>query len=224
MHAAIRLLTGTPVRIDKEGQFSAIWKQPLVGPVRITTEGLVGDVQADRRVHGGPEKAVHHYAGENYAKLAERFPDIAEALVVGSIGENISTFGFDESNVCIGDIVRVGSAVLQVSQPRRPCWKIDSRYGLKGITAHIVESGLTGWYYRVLEEGEAKPGDVLERIERPAGAVSLDTLWAAWHQHRPDHDQLAAIAAAPGLTPAWVKKIHDRLDWLQANRPDLGSA
>ena len=214
-----RLFTGTPVRIDDEGQFSAIWKQALTGPVRITKEGLVGDVQADRRVHGGPEKAVHHYAGENYAKLAERFPDIAEALAIGSIGENISTFGFDETNVCIGDIVRIGSTVLQVSQPRRPCWKIDSRYGLKGITAHIVESGLTGWYYRVLEEGEAAPGDVMVRLERPAGAVLLDTLWQTWHQHRPDAERLRAIAGAPGLTPAWVKKIHDRLDWLKANLP-----
>ncbi|MDQ5915318.1 MAG: hypothetical protein QG584_1209 [Pseudomonadota bacterium] len=214
-----RLFTGTPVRIDDEGQFSAIWKQALTGPVRITKEGLVGDVQADRRVHGGPEKAVHHYAGENYAKLAERFPDIAEALAIGSIGENISTFGFDETNVCIGDIVRIGSTVLQVSQPRRPCWKIDSRYGLKGITAHIVESGLTGWYYRVLEEGEATPGDRMMRLERPAGAVLLDTLWQTWHQHRPDAERLRAIAGAPGLTPAWVKKIHDRLDWLKANLP-----
>ncbi|MDQ5879380.1 MAG: hypothetical protein QG616_1780 [Pseudomonadota bacterium] len=214
-----RLFTGTPVRIDDEGQFSAIWKQALTGPVRITKEGLVGDVQADRRVHGGPEKAVHHYAGENYAKLAERFPDIAEALAIGSIGENISTFGFDETNVCIGDIVRIGSTVLQVSQPRRPCWKIDSRYGLKGITAHIVESGLTGWYYRVLEEGEAAPGDIMVRLERPAGAVLLDTLWQTWHQHRPDAERLRAIAGAPGLTPAWVKKIHDRLDWLKANLP-----
>ncbi|MFA7291275.1 MAG: MOSC domain-containing protein [Rhodocyclaceae bacterium] len=219
-----RLFTGTPVRIDDEGQFSAIWKEPLTGPVRITREGLAGDVQADRRVHGGPEKAVHHYAGENYARLAAAFPQIAETLVVGSIGENISTFGLDETKVCIGDIFRIGSALLQVSQPRRPCWKIDSRYGQKGITAHIVETGLTGWYYRVLEEGEAAPGDDFEHLERPAGAVLLDTLWTTWHCHRPDTDKLAAIAEAPGLTPAWVKKICDRLDWLAANTGTIASS
>ena len=212
-----RLFTGTPVRIDDEGQFSAIWKTPLSGPVHICREGLAGDVQADRRVHGGPEKAVHHYAGENYAKLAAAFPQIADTLVVGSIGENISTFGLDETTVCIGDIFRLGSVLLQVSQPRRPCWKIDSRYGTKGITAHIIETGLTGWYYRVLEEGKATPGEIFEHVERPAGAVLLDTLWTTWHRHRPDADKLAAIADAPGLTPAWVKKIGDRLDWLAAN-------
>ncbi|MBI2308350.1 MAG: MOSC domain-containing protein [Rhodocyclales bacterium] len=213
----VTLFTGTPRYIGDAGQFSAIWKQPVAGPVRITREGLAGDAQADRRVHGGPEKAVHHYAGENYAKLAARFPQLADALVVGSIGENISTFGLDESTVCIGDVFRVGTAVLQVCQPRRPCWKIDARYGATGITAHIVDSGLTGWYYRVLEEGEARPGDAFVHAERPPGAVPLETLWTAWHRHRPDVERLAAIAAAPGLTPAWVKKIGDRLDWLAAN-------
>lgn len=223
-HAAIstRLFAGTPRRIDDEGQFSAIWKDPVAGSVRISKEGLVGDVQADRRVHGGPEKAVHHYAGENYARLAEHFPQIADTLVVGSIGENISTFGLDEASVCIGDIFRIGSAVLQVSQPRSPCWKIDSRYGVKGITAHIVESGLTGWYYRVLEEGEATTGDCFEHLERPAGAVPLETLWTIWNRHRPDAVRLAAIADAPGLTPAWIKKIRERLDWLAANAQPTG--
>jgi len=213
----IRLYTGTPRYIGDDGQFSAIWKQPAEGPLRITKEGLVGDVQADRRVHGGPEKAVHHYAGENYAKLAARFPQIADALVVGSIGENISTVGLDESTVCIGDTYRLGSAVVQVSQPRRPCWKIDARYGISGITAFIVDSGHTGWYYRVLEEGEAAAGDDFALIERPAGAVPLATLWTTWHFHRPDADRLRAIAHAPGLTPAWVKRIDDRLAWLAAN-------
>lgn len=215
--ADVTLFVGTPRRIDDEGQFSAIWKQPVAGPVRITKEGLAGDAQADRRVHGGPEKAVHHYAGENYQKLAQRFPAIAGALIAGSIGENVSTFGVDESSVCIGDIFRLGSALLQVSQPRRPCWKIDARYGVSGLTAFIVESGHTGWYYRVLEEGEATPGACCEHVDRPAGAVTLATMWTVWHRHRPDADRLRAIAGAPGLTPAWVKKIDDRLAWLAAN-------
>ncbi|HEX5802831.1 MAG TPA: MOSC domain-containing protein [Azospira sp.] len=220
----VRLFAGRPVRIDDAGQFSAIWKQPLAGPVRITREGLVGDAQADRRVHGGPEKAVHHYAGENYARLAARFPELAGALVVGSIGENLSTFGVDEHTLCIGDVFRLGSAVLQISQPRRPCWKIDARYATQGVTAHIVDSGLTGWYYRVLEEGEAAPGADFTQLERPPGAVPLATLWRVWHEHRPERGQLAACADAPGLTPAWVHKIRDRLDWLAANPEGAGSA
>lgn len=221
---SVTLYAGSPRYIGDEGQFSAIWKSPVPGRVRITREGLAGDVQADRRVHGGPEKAVHHYAGENYARLAQHFPQIAGELVVGSIGENISTFGLDETTVCIGDIFRLGTAVLQVCQPRRPCWKIDTRYATTGITAHIVESGMTGWYYRVLEEGEAESGDTCMHLDRPAGAVTLDALWTTWHRHRPDRERLAAFADIPGLTPGWVKKIRDRLDWLQANAADPGTA
>ena len=216
-HSPTQLFAGRAVRIDDEGQFSAIRKQPVTGPVCITRLGLLGDEQADRRVHGGPEKAVHQYAAENYAKLAARFPQIADELIVGSIGENISSFGVDESTVCIGDTYRLGSVVLQVSQPRRPCWKIDTRYEITGLTAFIVESGHTGWYYRVLEEGTATPGDALVALDRPAGAVSLETLWHTWHQHRPDIDGLLALAGAPGLTPAWVRKITERVDWLKAN-------
>ena len=215
----LRLYSGTPRYIGDEGQFSAIWKQPVDGPARITREGIVGDEQADRRVHGGPEKAVHHYAAENYVRLAERFPQIAADLVVGSIGENVSTSGVDETSVCIGDIYRLGSALVQVSQPRRPCWKIDARYGVAGITAFINESGHTGWYYRVLEEGVAAPGDSFTLEERLQGAVSLDCLRTTWHRHRPDAERLRTIARAPGLTPAWVKKIDDRLAWLAANPP-----
>ena len=215
----LQLYSGTPRYIGDEGQFSAIWKQPVDGPTRITREGIVGDEQADRRVHGGPEKAVHHYAAENYVRLAERFPRIAADFVVGSIGENVSTIGVDETSVCIGDIYRLGSALVQVSQPRRPCWKIDARYGVAGITAFINESGHTGWYYRVLEEGVAAPGDSFTLEERLQGAVSLDCLWTTWHRHRPDAERLRTIARAPGLTPAWVKKIDDRLAWLAANPP-----
>ncbi len=215
----LRLYSGTPRYIGDEGQFSAIWKQPVEGPVRITREGIVGDEQADRRVHGGPEKAVHHYAAENYVRLSKRFPRIAADFVVGSIGENVSTTGVEETSVCIGDIYRLGSALVQVSQPRRPCWKIDARYGVSGITAFINESGHTGWYYRVLEEGIAALGDTFTLEERLPDAVSLDCLWTTWHHHRPDAERLRTIALAPGLTPAWVKKIDDRLAWLAANPP-----
>lgn len=213
----ITLYSGTPRYIGDEGQFSAIWKAPVRGPVRITRTGLDGDEQADRRVHGGPEKAVHHYAGDNYAKLATRFPQIAAELVVGSLGENISTFGLDERSVCIGDRYRVGSALLQVCQPRRPCWKIDARFKTPGMAAYINESGLTGWYYRVQEEGIAAPGDACVLVERPPGAVALMTLWETWREHRPDVALMRAIAAAPGLTPAWVARIENRLAWLRAN-------
>jgi len=215
--SSLRLFSGGLTRLDDEGQATGIYKQPVCAAVWIGTQGLAGDVQADRRVHGGPEKAVHHYPAEDYGRLAERFPAIAAQLIPGSIGENVSTAGWEERTVCIGDIFRLGGARLQVSQPRSPCWKIDQRYATEGLARHIAETGLTGWYYRVLEAGEAAAGSPFELLDRLPGAVSLADLWQLWREHRPDPAALARVGAAPGLTPAWGKKLADRADWLRAN-------
>lgn len=213
----VQLFTGGLTQLDDEGQSTGIYKQPASGPIALGSAGLAGDVQADRRVHGGPEKAVHHYAAENYRRLAERFPAAAAQLTPGSIGENISTTGWDESSVCLGDIFRLGDATLQVSQPRSPCWKIDHRYASEGMARFVAESGLTGWYYRVLQTGSVRSGMRLELSERLPGAVPLAELWRVWSEHRPDPDVLARLVAAPGLTPGWQKKLLDRLNWLRAN-------
>ena len=179
--------------------------------------GLEGDMQADRRVHGGPEKAVHHYPAGNYQKLAAAFPAIAEQFIPGSLGENISTAGFDENTVCIGDIFSLGEARLQISQPRSPCWKIDHRYATPGVARHVAEHGITGWYYRVLAGGRVKSGDFLCLEERLEGAVLLHELWTVWNEHRPALDDLRRFAEAPGLTPGWRKKLLERSNWLLAN-------
>lgn len=212
-----QLYIGGVRRLDDEGQSSAIFKQLTTEPLAVGSAGLAGDAQADRRVHGGPEKAIHHYAAENYARLAARFPALASQLIPGSIGENVSCSGWDEENVFIGDIFRLGSARLQVSQPRTPCWKIDHRYATKGVAAFIAESGLTGWYYRVLACGEAASGGPFELLTRQPAAVSLAELWRIWREHRPDPDALARLSEAPGLTPGWRKKLLDRIEWLRAN-------
>jgi MOSC domain-containing protein YiiM len=213
----VQRFIGGLTRLDDEGQSTGIYKQRVEGSIQLGNEGFFGDMQADRRVHGGPEKAVHHYPAESYRTLADRFPAAADQLTPGSIGENLSTFGWDESSVCIGDIFRLGETMLQVSQPRSPCWKIDHRYGLEGMARFIGESGLTGWYYRVLETGEVASGAHFELTERLPGAVSLTELWQHWREHRPDPDALARLVEAPGLTPGWQKKLLDRLNWLRAN-------
>jgi MOSC domain-containing protein YiiM len=211
----LRLYIGEIRRLDDEGQSTAIFKYPVSGSILLGTEGLSGDAQADKRVHGGPEKAVHHYAAENYAKLAARFPAVVDQFRVGSIGENLSTTGWDEHNVFIGDTFRLGTALVQVSQPRSPCWKIDHRYATKGIAGFIAESGLTGWYYRVLETGSVANDAPFTLEHRLPGAVSLATLWQVWSEHRPDPDTLARISEAPGLNPGWQKKLCDRMAWLR---------
>jgi MOSC domain-containing protein YiiM len=200
-----------------DGRATAIFKQPLTGPARIGWEGLEADAQADRRFHGGLEKALHHFPLENHRRLSQRFPDLAEQFIPGAIGENIATAGLDEAAVCIGDVFALGSARIQLSQPRTPCWKIGAKFGREGITQYVAEQGIAGWYYRVLAKGEAQTGDALSLLERNADAVSLAQLWEVSHQRRPQPELLQRIADTPGLNEAWRQKLLQRLDWLRRN-------
>jgi MOSC domain-containing protein YiiM len=189
---------------------TAIFKSALSGSVRVGREGLAGDSQADRRVHGGPEKALHQYPVGNYARLAEAFPEVKNLLVPGAIGENLSVAGWDESNVCLGDVFRLGSALIQVSQPRTPCWKIDARFGVEGMMQFIDQTGLTGWYYRVIDEGEVAPGGEFSLVERGSQALPVGDLLSLWREQRPLPERLEAVAAIAALSPNWVKKLRDR--------------
>lgn len=215
--AVVILYTGGIRPLPPENQPTGMFKRERLEPVWVGLEGLAGDAQADRRVHGGPEKALHQYPVAHYARLARAFPQAAALLVRGSIGENLSVAGWDEENVCIGDVFRLGAARIQVSQPRSPCWKIDRRYGVDGMTRLIDEEGITGWYFRVLEEGEVAPGCAFELLERPAPDVTTAQLWRSWRAHRPYPAALEALAATPGLAPNWVKKLTERAAWLRGN-------
>ncbi len=175
----VRLYLGGIRPLPPGNEPTGIFKDERAAPVWLGREGLAGDAQADRRVHGGPEKALHQYPVAHYARLAAAFPDVAALLVRGSMGENLSVSGWDEDKVCIGDVFRSGDARIQVSQPRSPCWKIDRRYGVVGMMQRIGEQGLTGWYFRVLDEGEVGPGCVFELLERPADAASVAAAFAA---------------------------------------------
>ncbi len=194
---------------------TAIFKTPVHSRVQIAREGIVGDHQADRRVHGGPEKAIHHYAAINYSNLATRFPEIARALVPGSIGENLSASGVDESTVAIGDIFALGSARLQLCQPRSPCWKIDSRYGVPGVANYISEFCYQGWYYRVLEDGEAVVGDERILLERNPDPVFVGEFWSGWRERPPEGDKLARFLTIPGLASVWQRYLTERLTFLR---------
>ncbi|MBI2313052.1 MAG: MOSC domain-containing protein [Betaproteobacteria bacterium] len=203
--------------LDPEGQRTGIYKRPQARAMRVTRLGLDGDHQADLRVHGGPEKAVHHFPAENYEVLANLVPERASEFVPGSIGENLSTRGWTEPRVCIGDVFEAGSCRVQVSQPRTPCWKIDHRFRHPQVSRLVAEHGIAGWYYRVLEEGEVGPGDALELVDRNPDPVSLRELWSVSREHRPEQAALSRIAATPGLSPGWKARLERRLEWLKAN-------
>lgn len=200
-----------------DSRATAIFKQRVDDAVAVGIEGLFCDAQADRRVHGGPEKAVHHFPSEHYAGFAARHPEVATCFVAGSIGENLSTRGWREEDVCIGDVFAVGSVRLQLSQPRSPCWKIDARYEIDGLTQHIDAQGLAGWYYRVLEPGVLRAGDALQLVDRNADPVTLREYWTLRHEHRPDSDALQRLIDTPGLAPQQRARWQQRCAWLRAN-------
>jgi MOSC domain-containing protein YiiM len=212
------VFVGTPVPLAPEGQLSAIVKHPVEGRVRVDAEGLTGDEQGDRRVHGGPEKAVHVYPPENYALLAEARPVLAAKLRVGVLGENLSAPHLTESEVCLGDVYRIGSVRLQVSQPRRPCWKIDNRLDSPGLNQVVVKLGCPGWYARVLTPGDLGVGDTIELEDRPGPGLTVARLLAADRDHRPETAELRLLAAAPGLNADWQARLTRRAEWLLSRR------
>ena len=166
--ASASLFIGTIARLPESGRPTGMFKSPVRAPLHLGHDGFEGDQQADRRVHGGPEKAIHLYPAAHYARLAEKFPDIAGQLLPGSLGENISSTTLDETLVRIGDIFQLDGARLQLCQPRNPCWKIDDRFGVNGMAAFIAEQRLTGWYFRVVQPGMVRPEASLELVEPAA--------------------------------------------------------
>ncbi|MBI4984407.1 MAG: MOSC domain-containing protein [Rhodocyclales bacterium] len=206
----VRLFRGGIRPLPLANEPTGIFKSELAEPVWLGSEGLAGDAQADRRVHGGPEKALHQYPAPHYARLATAFPQAAARLVPGSLGENLSVGAWDESAVCIGDVFRLGDARIEVSQPRSPCWKIDCRFAVAGMTGLIAAAGITGWYYRVIEAGAVAPGDVFELLDRPAPAASIAHCWTQWQAPQPDAAVLTVLAALPALSPNWRQKLAAR--------------
>ncbi len=182
---------------------SAIAKQPVDGPLHIETNGFVEDQQADIAVHGGPEKAIHHYASEHMDFWRDTFPEAAAQFRAGCFGENISTTGLTEENLHLGDVLSLGSATVQVCQGRQPCWKLNAHTGLNKMAAQFQKTGFTGWYYRVLENGMVKVGDKMEVIERIHMDWSLQRLIHARFNPRLDTAIAAELAEFNALSKNW---------------------
>ncbi|MFH2089701.1 MAG: MOSC domain-containing protein [Pseudomonadota bacterium] len=214
------LYAGRVALLAGDSRSSAIVKSAVAGRRLLSAEGLAGDTQADRRVHGGGGKALHQFPAEHHARLAAAFP-AAQNLAPGGLGENLSTRGMTEEQVCIGDVFRLGGARIQVSQPRTPCWKIDRRAACEGVAAYIAEHGLAGWYYRVLAAGEVAAGDRLEHLERPADAVTLAEFWRVTSAPRPSIAALLRLAYASGLDPQWTGRLTQRAEWLRNNGNEI---
>lgn len=207
------VLTGRAQPFGPGAGVSAIAKRAVVGKVRIDTLGLAGDEQGDRIAHGGVEKAVHHYAFDHYAMWRGELGSPCAVLdAPGAFGENFSTLGITEADVCIGDVFEVGDAVLQVSQARQPCWKLDVRFDERGMARKVQRSGRTGWYYRVLRAGEAAAGDAMRLIERPHPCWTLERLLHVFYVDMLNYEALREIAAIDALAPGWRKLAARRVE------------
>ena len=212
-----QIFTGRVKLMLPDGEPSGIFKSAVDGPQHLGTNGLEGDEQADLRYHGGPEKALHQYPAEHYALLAQEWQQCASLLEPGVLGENISTRGMTEHDVCIGDVFGMGEARIQLSQPRSPCWKIDRRLKVDGASRFVEAAGVTGWYYRVLDEGRLCAGDEIVLLERPNPWLTLVHYWDTVMAHRPDPVALRQIAAAAGLATDKAQRWLERAAWLEAN-------
>jgi MOSC domain-containing protein YiiM len=201
----LAVLVGKVRAFRGENEPSAIGKQPVEHAVAVGALGLAGDEQADRAVHGGIDKAIHHYPADHYAGWRQQLGDVPLLDTPGAFGENISTTGLNETNVFLGDRFRLGTALVEVSQARQPCWKLDHRFGTKGVMAQVVKTRRTGWYYRVLEPGQVRAGDTLELVERPYSDWPLASLFGLLiggeAKDRPA--DLRALRDVPVLAETW---------------------
>lgn len=206
------LMTGRSALLP-DGKRSAIRKHPVLGPVRIGRLGLDGDMQVDKRHHGGPEMAVHLYPLAHHAYWREQLGDHALLADPGAFGGNIAVDELDETQVRIGERFRLGSAVLEVSQPRMPCATIERRFERKGMVAAILGSGRCGWYFRVIQEGDAMAGDGLEPVPGTGCVFTVrDVFMALARPAGPiDADLLSRLAECEQLSPEWRSKATTKL-------------
>ncbi len=213
-HEIKAICTGT-ARPFNGTEASAIAKRPREGLVQLLEDGFAPDEQADRRVHGGPEKAVHLYPLDHHDFWREFLDGKAGNAALldqpGAFGSNLAVSELSETEVHIGDRFRLGSAVIEIKQPRQPCWKVDHRFEAKGMTAAIVKTGRSGWYFRVLEIGEVQAGDALERIETGHTDWSVARVFACLIAGKATQEELTQLAVLDRLAPTLQERAKAKL-------------
>lgn len=186
---------------------SAIEKVPVMGQVTLSEQGILGDEHADRMSHGGPDKAILCYSREHYARWSDELGSAAPAE--GTLGENFEVGGTHEEEMCVGDIIQIGETILQVSQPRQPCWKPAKHHRYPQLTARILKSGRTGWYLRVLQGGTIIAPQPLKLVSRshPEWTVGRATRVMHFEKDATLRRELAGLSA---LSTAWKTTLREK--------------
>lgn len=198
------LNTGLPTQLEGPERWSSgIYKQPVLGRVSLSSTNLAGDGQGDLSVHGGPNKAVCVYSIDHYPFWRQELR--VEECGPGWFGENFSVEGQDEKSVAVGDTYRVGTALVQISQPRAPCARLARRWNRPDMPKLVVGTGRTGWYLRVLEAGDVECGDALTLVDRPFPLWTIDAVNAAAYSRggKADVEVARALADCPALSESW---------------------
>jgi MOSC domain-containing protein YiiM len=196
------------------GWTTAFAKRPVSGPVWVGKNNLEGDGQGSPQTHGGVEKACCVYPWEHYSYWQARL-DLPNATY-GAFAENFTTQGLLETEVCIGDTFAFGGAVIQVSQPRPPCWRLSRWWGIKDFVARMEQTGRTGWYLRVLQEGIVKAGGQVKLVERNFPEWTVTIAHELMCATEPDVKRIKALMACPPLSESWrdalSKKVSKQKD------------
>ena len=202
---------GLPREVTWHGRVvrTSIWKDPVEGLVHVSSLNLDGDKQSDLSVHGGPEKAVYAYPREHYEYWRRELP--GTDLAWGAFGENFTTEGLLETDIRIGDRLRVGSAEFLVTQPRMPCFKLGIRFGRDDMVKRFLRSGRSGFYLAVVREGDVARGDSLEFVARDEHGVTVADVASLYASDRDNEDLLRRVVDVPALPESWKGYFRKRL-------------
>lgn len=202
----VSLLESVP--FGKKEVVTGINKKPYSGALLLGMTGLPGDAQGDTVFHGGPDKAVCVYSAVHFPYWADRWE---RAVLPGAFGENFTVSALTEHSVCIGDTVAIGHALVQVSQPRQPCFKLGMKHGLPGLQLDVEETGFTGFYFRVLQEGFVAEGDALTLQKRHPAGITVAEANRVMHTDKRDRDGIARLLAVGELAESWRQSLTKRL-------------
>ncbi len=187
---------------------TGFFKRPVNDLVWLGKLNLDGDAQADLENHGGLDKAVNVYPVEHYSYWMHTLS--FNKLVPGDFGENFTTTELCEQEVCIGDTFEIGESLVEVSQPRQPCWKLSRRWGIKDLAFRFQNTGRTGWYFRVLREGFVQANQTVVLVNRPYPRWTIATANLIMHHQTEDRDAARALADCPALSLRWRTKLSKR--------------
>lgn len=208
----VSLNVGLPREVEWQGRTvtTGIFKAPVAGSVSLNSLNFNGDAQADLTVHGGVDKAVYAYPSEHYQYWRGELPEVD--FTYGIFGENLTTSGLLEDEVNIGDCYAIGSVKLMITQPRMPCYKLGLRFNRTDMVKRFLKSQLSGFYFRVLQEGTVETGDEFELISRDEHRVTVSNINQLYVNKNPDLELLKRAVEVEALPVSWRNYLQTKIE------------